>query len=180
MGKKGLTMLKMRPAMELLGVTKAPLYLLPGQTRSQDRIVPAQLLDVKLYRPSKDLNLHTDTRLYARDVLKVTVAQEPMHMYDFVVACRFDVCWTSVSDVLAAFGYVLFPPIFKAGDNAFLCSQSECFALHNGCVYCIRQIPGGCCLVELLSVKFDFLKYRQAVKVSVDAGLVDLQELSPH
>jgi hypothetical protein len=72
----------------------SPFYLLPGESRTKDRVVPGSMIRAETYSPSTDKSLTADQRLYAVDELVVTVTGEEKTIFPFILPVQFSPdCW---------------------------------------------------------------------------------------
>ena len=121
----------------------SPLYILPGESRSKDRILPAEMLKIEHYAPAKDMNLSEEDRKYRPDCLKVTVRGEETKVYPFVLSCSFRPEWANLQAAVQDMGMDLAvgEPL-KDEDSIGRSIIRNWFATADGCVYTGRT-PGG-------------------------------------
>ncbi len=121
----------------------APLYILPGDSRLKDRIVPAEIVKTEHYAPSRDLNLSEEDRRYRPNSLKVTVRGEETKVYRFVLPCSFRPEWANLEAAAQDMGMDLAigDPV-KDEDSIGRSIIRIWFATADGCVYTGRKPSG--------------------------------------
>jgi hypothetical protein len=136
---------------------KPALYILPGNSRSKDRIVPAENLKIEHYAPSKDMNLTEEDRLYRPNSIKATVRGEETQVFPFVLPCSFRPEWDNLEAAAHDMGMDLAigEPV-KDEDSIGRSIIRSWFATADGCVYTAR-IPGGSntLMTEQLPIRLD-------------------------
>lgn len=133
------------------------LYILPGETRSKDRIIPAEMLTIEHYAPSKDMNLSEEDRRYKPNSLRVTVRGEDTRAYPFALSCYFRPEWTSLEVAVQDMGLNLSisDPV-KDEDPIGRSVIRTWFATADGAVYTARRPSGSDMLItELMPIRLD-------------------------
>lgn len=125
------------------------LYILPGDTRSKDRVVPLDnILKIEHYNPSRDLSLTEDDRKCRPNGIKVTVKGEGTLVYPFILPCNFRPEWSSLETAARELGVDLHigDPI-KDEDAIGRSVLRSWFAAADGCVYTAVRPSGGNMLI---------------------------------
>jgi hypothetical protein len=120
-----------------------PLYLLPGDSRTQDRVVPGSMIRAETYRPSKDMSLTEDQRRFAVDLVVVTVAGEEKKTFPYILPVEFSPNWNSLADYAESVGRVLAEGQRDVKDEDQLGRSiiTSWIALTDGTVHVVRK-PG--------------------------------------
>lgn len=138
-------------------MSNVPLYILPGEARFKDRIVPSELVEIQKYAPSKDMSLSEEDRRYRPDCLKVTVRGEDVKVYPFVLPCHFRPEWMNLEVAARDMGRELAvsDPV-KDEDSIGHSIIRIWFATADGAVYTAKS-PGGSDLLitEELPIRLD-------------------------
>lgn len=129
-------------------MANTPLYILPGESRSKDRILPAEMLEIEFYIPSSDMNLSEENRKYRSNSLKVTVRGEETKVYPFVLPCSFRPEWNNLQAAAQDMGMdiAVGEPV-KDEDSIGRSIVRNWFATADGCVYTGRKIGGANMLI---------------------------------
>jgi len=88
-------------------MTKPALYILPGETRAHDRVVPAELLRLETYNPAKDATLSKEEKQYRPNAISATVIGEFPAIYPFVLPCEFSIEWANIETAAQVMGLEL-------------------------------------------------------------------------
>lgn len=136
---------------------KPALYILPGNSRLKDRIVPAEILKIEHYAPSRDMNLSEEDRLYRPDAIKVTVRGEKAQVFPFVLPCSFKSEWDNLEAAAQDMGFdlAISEPV-KDEDSIGRSIIRSWFATADGCVYTARRPTDSNMLItEQLPIRLD-------------------------
>lgn len=132
-----------------------PLYILPGESRSKDRIVPAAIVKVEFCRPSNDRNPRAEYWKFRPAFLKVTVSGEETKDYPFILPCDFHPEWETLEDAAQDMGLDLavIEPV-QDSDSIGRAVIRSWFATADGSVYTSRS-TGRVLLTEKWPVLLD-------------------------
>lgn len=138
-------------------MTDIKLYILPGESRSKDRIFPVEMLNIEHYQPFKDFNLSEEDRKYRPAALKVTVQGEETRTYPFVLPCLFRPEWTCLDIAAQDMGFDLCVSEPVQDDDEIGRSVIRVwFATADGAVYTARQSTASTMLItELWPIRLD-------------------------
>ena len=141
----------------ILPMDKPAFYILPGDSRLKDRIVPVGNLTIERYAPSKDLSLTAEDRLYRPNAFKVTVQGETTQVYPFVLPCSFRPEWANLEAAAQDMEIVLVPGDPVSDEDPLGHSIiTSWLATADGCVYTART-PGctDLLLTAMLPIRLD-------------------------
>lgn len=160
---------------------ESPLYLLPGESRTKDRVLPASMLRAEIYSPSKDMNLTEDQRFYAVDLLAVTVTGEEKDFFPFILPVQFSPDWRSLADFAEAQGRVLAEgDAVKDEDELGRSIIRSWIALADGTVHTIRMpSTDGFVLTEQLPIVVEKKWLDQLIAEHHQVGEADKRSHSP-
>ncbi len=121
-------------------MTDLSYYILPGESRTKDRIVRACDVSIEHYSPSRDQSLPAEERQYRPNVIIATVTGESAITLPFALPVYADPTWTDLPTAAKEMGCALFvgDPI-KDDDEISRAIIRFWFATADGKVYTAKK-----------------------------------------